>query len=119
MQRQKLAQEDLAQRLKILVPDAKFNVRPYDNNEHLVHTPVIRGDMLIDWPSINGPCPAMDAIEALTPEQVNSVEQYNNRMVRNAKYLKDLGVKAAFRIERKSNPMLTFSEFLDDLERDN
>lgn len=112
----KTKQDLFLQKIKVLMPNAKFDVRPYDGNEHLADYPIIRGNMLINWHPDNGECPSLEAIEAVRVEQVNTKEEADRKLARDDKYSKDLSMKAAYRLELKANPSLTFSDFLDSLE---
>jgi len=114
--RQKLPQELLMQRLKHLSPNAVINVRPYDNNESLVSNPVIRGDYLIDWDSSQGECPSLEAINAVLDSDVEQAEEIARKVNRNAELRKDLRMKAVYRNEKRANPSLSFSDYLDQLE---
>jgi hypothetical protein len=117
MHRQKLMQEIMTQRLLHLVPDAKISVRPYENNEHLVANPVIRGNMLIDWQSETvTECPSLEVIESVTQEQIEAKENADRKSIRNAEKANDLTLKALYHAERKLNPDLKFSDYLDSIE---
>lgn len=116
MQRQKLPVVIFLQKLQILMPNAKCDVRPYDGNQHIVDHPVIRGSMLINWHPDLGECPSLETIEAVTAEAITAKENADRKIARDNQYRNDLSMKAAFRIERRANPALTFSQFLDELE---
>ena len=115
--RQKTPQELLTERLIILVPDMKGSVRPYDNNEHLVKNPVVRGDMLIDWQSDTIPeCPSLEAINAVRQDQVDAMQEAKRKASRDETMRDNLAIKAGYRTEKRGNPSLSFSDYLDSLE---
>ena len=110
-------QDILAQKIRILDSNAVFSIRPYDNNEHLAKNPVIRGDYLIDWDDANATeCPELAVIEAVSDADVSAMEDAERKRERDTRYKDDLRMKASFLIEKKANPDLKFSDYLDQLE---
>lgn len=109
-------QTRIHQKLNLLIADGARSVRPYHNNEHLVLNAVIRGDMLIDWDASKGECPTLEAINAVTDEQVNTKEEDDRKSARDIRYADDLTMKGLYRAELRRNPVLTFREYLDSLE---
>lgn len=116
LSREVTPQEILMAKLKVLLPDAICNIRPYDNNEHLVDHPVRLGDFLIDWPPVNPPLPSFDEIDAIPMEQVKAQEEVYRKRDRDARLENDLSIKACYLIEKKDKPDLKFSDYLDYLE---
>lgn len=115
--RQKTKQEILLEKILCLYPDAKFTVRPYDNNENLALNPVVYEDLLIDWHPDNGAIPDFSEIEnTVTDVQVQEKQEADRKKYRNEEANKNLNLKASFRIERTARPELTFEQYLDELE---
>ena len=115
--RQKLQQEVISQKMRLLHPDAKFSVRPYEDNEHLAKNPVLVGSFLVDWDESNSSlCPTLEQVNAVSDNQVNDFELVEKKKQRDLDKVNDLSVIACFEIEKKSNPSLEFSAYLDDLE---
>lgn len=110
-------QEVFHQKLKVLVPDAICNIRPFDNNAHLAKNPIIRGDFLVDWELSNpGACPTVQQVEAVTPQQVSAKAEVDRKKDRDKVKADDLSLVGCYELEKKSNPNLKFSEYLDSLE---
>ena len=110
-------QDIMHQKIKVLFPNAVLSVRPYDNNEHLVSNPIIIGDMLVDWVSINTmPCPSLDEINSISNEQILQMEESQRKSFRDDTQSQNLTMIAFYEIEKKTNPNLSFSDYLDSLE---
>lgn len=113
----KTPQETITQKILIIDPEAKFSVRPYNNNSHEAKNPVLRENFLIDWDISNSnQPPSIEQIKEISDSQVETFEK--NQISKN-KYLdkaNDLSLVGCFEIEKKLNPDLTFSNYIDSLE---
>ncbi len=115
--RQKLPQENICQKIRVLYPNAKFSVRPFENNSHLAVNPVVIGSYLVDWDNSNdSECPSLDQLNGISDNQVNDFELLEKKKVRDSEKVNDLSIIACFEVEKKSNPNLEFSAYLDSLE---
>lgn len=114
--RNKQPQVALHEKIKLLRPNAKFTVRDKKDSA-LDINPVIIGDYSVDWREENAePIPTLAEIEAVTDKQVNDREKQQLKAARDKKAGNDLALKGLFRIEKRLNPTLKFSDYLDTLE---
>jgi len=113
-----LPQDIFIQKIRVLLPGCVVTVRPYDNNEHIVSNPVIRGEFLLDWPDSNGICPDIATINSVTIDAVEQMVDVERKRERDSQYRKNLSMRASYIRQRSTNPSLTFSEYLDQLEQE-
>lgn len=117
-----ISRSDLSKFLLYLVPDAKFSFWPddgvRDNVEMGNEDPLIKiPGWVIDWKRGNkSACPTLDEIIQLDKNLVEQKIADENKKVRNASKAEDLSLIASYNIEKKTNPDLLFSDYLDDLE---
>lgn len=110
-------QEIIFKKIRKLIPNAKYSVRPYANNDNLAKNPVRRGDWLIDWHESNAaPCPNLAEIDAVTEQSVEDNERNLLRQQRIQEAKSNLALKALYRNQLKSEPDLTFAQFIRALE---
>jgi len=75
------------------------------------------GNLWVMWEDANPmPCPTQAQLNAIDMPALALKVEADRKSNRDKQYAKDLSMKAAFRAERKGNPNLTFSDFLNALE---
>lgn len=73
---------------------------------------------VIDWKNSNNvPCPTLDQIKAIDMAVVNADVKKREKLFRNYTKAKDLSIIAAYNSSLVINPKLTFSDYLDSLEK--
>jgi hypothetical protein len=105
----------------MLVPNAKFSFWP-DDNRHVTWDDesveyIKRDGWCIAWKKANAqPCPSLEDLLAIKKEEIelDLDKKKKESMIKN--YANDLGMIACYVIEKKSNPALTFSDYIDDLK---
>jgi hypothetical protein len=114
--RNKQPQVALHEKIRLLRPDAKFTVRNKKDSA-LDKNSVIIGDYSVDWREENAePLPSLAEIEAVTDKQVNAKEAQDIKAARNRTAWQDLAMRGVFVIEKRLNPTLRFSDYLDTLK---
>lgn len=119
-----LSREELYHRILKLVPDANFNYFPDDQNserdlsiEDDTFSYIKMGGWVIGWHKNNAQsCPKLSEIEAVTINVPVEIE-VKRKEFRDSEKAKDISLVASFNIEKKSNPALEFSAYLDSLEQ--
>ena len=109
-------QAKLHQQLRYLSPDIICSVRPSSDSKYDV-SPVIMGDYSVDIHASNtAPIPSLKDILAVTDEHLAVKDESDRKASRDTEKANDLTLKASYLIEKKSNPDITFSAYLDMLE---
>ncbi len=106
--------EEAVERDEIYFEDVQVSGTANMGNE----APLINmGGYTVDWRISNLlPCPSYAEIEALNKKVVDDALAVKVKEARNKEKLNDLAIVACYEIEKKSNPALAFSDYLDDLE---
>lgn len=60
--------------------------------------------------------PTQEELDTVTDEDLHSWKEAIRKYYRDQEAAKNLSLKAGFNIEKQSNPNLTFSQYLDELE---
>lgn len=109
---------ELLNRILFLIPDAKFSVWESTLDEYMGETtPIPMEKFLIDWNPLNAvPCPTYDAVLAVKKNEVDATVEAKRKQERNREKGKDLAIIAGYEAEKKGNPNLSFSDYLDFLE---
>ncbi len=115
-----LSREDLFNRLIYLVPEAKFVFWPDEGSDDTKgYNDVVKlAGWIIAWyPENSQPLPTLDQINAVDTATLNAWVESRRKDDRDAQKAKDLSLVATFKIEKKSNPSLSFRDYLDSLEQ--
>lgn len=118
-----LSREDLFYRLNYLVQDAKFCFWPVldeegnDSGFKGYENTVDMDGWRIAWYGDNlAPLPKLEDIKALQKTDIDKHVETKAKEARDTEKAKDLTLVACYEIEKKSNPNLNFSAYLDDLQ---
>jgi len=111
---------ELMNRILFLVPAGKFTIWENTPDQYAGEiNPVPLSNFLVDWSRTNiNPCPTQEQVDGVNLNAANQQSEARRKSGRNQRYQNDLAIKAAFKLERRGNPNLTFSDFLDQLESD-
>jgi len=119
-----LSREDLYFRLLYLVPNAKFSFWPKDGSDDDgskkgVEFVIVIDNWCIDWDKSNlNSCPTEQEIKNVDVLKMQQKLQLKIKQQRNTEKANDLSLVASFNIEKKTNPTLEFSDYVDQLETD-
>ena len=117
MMRNLLPQEEFLQKILIIDKDAKVSVRPFDISKEMDENSIKIGDFQVDWDSSNAKQPpTIEQINAISTAEVNTKLESDRKSYRDELTKYNLGFMASFMAERKNNPTLSLSEYLDELE---
>lgn len=117
MLRNTLPQEEFLQKILVLDKDAKVSVRPFDASKEMNEHSIKIGDFRVDWyPDNAKQPPTINQINSVTQEQLDAKLEFDRKLNRENLAKKELGLMASFMAERKNNPSLLLSEYLDQLE---
>lgn len=111
---------ELLQKILYLTDKASFVVRDaihadeVQNIEYPIHQ--LDGFYVLWHTSNAAPCPTQTQLDVIDLSALNLKKEADRKESRNKQYAKDLSMKAAYRIERKGNQDLKFSDYLDNLE---
>jgi hypothetical protein len=112
-----MSQQDLFNKIKYLISDAQFSIHEDDGNFMGEGVPISLDGYLVSWGSANAmPCPSQKEITQIDSSSMESKKEADRKLSRNKEKGSDLAIIAAFEIEKKSNPDLQFSDYLDYLE---
>ncbi len=111
--------DELLKRILFLVPNGKFAIWE-DNGPYLGEpNPVSLSGFLVDWNRANGvPPPTQQQVDGVNLNAANQQAENRRKIARNLRLRDDLSIRAAFRAEKKTNPDITFSDFIDQVEAD-
>ena len=113
----KLPQVILHMKLQYLVPDAAFDVRPYDLSNPLCEGAVILYGQAVTWDESNvRECPTEKEIDRIDLPSLDSFYRAKEKEARNKRYEHDLSVLAALDVAQKTEPDLKLGDYLDRLE---
>jgi hypothetical protein len=116
-----ISRDDLYFKLLHLVPDAKFSFWVDDRKEEMgdPETLVKMLGYVVAWSKENtSSMPSRVSIESLDINTVMANVQVKQKQERNKNKADDLSLVASFNIEKKANPALEFSDYVDQLETD-
>jgi len=113
--------QDLTNKILLLHPNAAFGIRgSFLSEQHRsefrepIHE---RSGMFVLWNDENEmPCPSQEQLDAIDMADVAVDVERKRKDDRDKVFEKDLVMKAVFKIEKRLNPSLKFSEYLDELE---
>lgn len=110
--------EEILTRLLFLVPGAKCSVWDCLPQEYMGETtPVAMERYLVCWNASNAiPCPTYEQVVAVKKNDADSSKEARRKNARNTEKGKDLAIIGAYEAEKKGNPNLSFSDYLDFLE---
>jgi len=114
-----LSRDELFNKLLHLVPNAKFVFWPDEEgvNDKGYGTVVKMGGYCVAWyPENPAPLPSLKDIQDLDVNVVNAKLELNRKAIRDKERAGDLAVIAGYEMEKKSNPTLDFTVYLDSLE---
>ena len=117
MMRNMLPQEEFLQKILVLDKDAKASVRPFDASKEMDENSIKIGDFQVDWHSSNAKQPpTIEQINAVSTVEVNAKLESDRKTYRDKLAKDNLGLMASFMNERKTNPNLLLSNYLDEVE---
>lgn len=115
-----LSRDDLYNRLIYLVPEAKFVFWPdegKDDNKGYDNVVKIPGWIIAWYPENSQPLPTLDQLNAVDNSTLDTWLESRRKDDRDSRKSKDLSLIAAFKIEKKTDPNLSFRDYLDSLEQ--
>jgi hypothetical protein len=117
-----LSRENLYHGILKLVPDAKFSYWPDDGREANYEDDGTVYHKVVGWcvawhPSNAQPFPKSEDITAFTQKQIDDDIEVKRKAFRDSEKAKDISLIASYEVEKKSNPALEFSAYLDTLEQ--
>lgn len=110
--------EELLQRLLFLNPNANFAIHDCTLSEYAGEGyPIEMDGFLVSWNKTNElKCPSIEEVKSVDIIALNEKMESDRKQIRNDKYSDDLTLKATYSNEKKTNPSLKFSDYLDQLE---
>lgn len=116
-----ISREDLCNSLLLLVPGAKFSFWPDDNREATWVDDKVdyfrRDGWCIAWMKENNQtCPELSSIKSITQETLAAYITKRDKQDSVDHYSKDLNMISNFEIEKKTNPALSFGDYIDQLK---
>ena len=108
----------LLEKILYLNPDARCSAWGNDRDKYRGESePVLLDGYLVDWqPSNELPCPTQAELDAVSKVDADASAESRRKAARNEHLGKDLSIKAAYKLEKKGNRDLRFSDYLDQLE---
>ena len=117
--------DNIVNKVLFLMPDAQFCVRSQMTNDDIKAAEMANesihaiADAWILWSSLNKlPFPGVDAVNAVTPQQVSKAQEKARKKIRNSEAKFDLAIVSNFKVAKQQNSLLKFSDYLDGLEND-
>lgn len=114
----------LHEKILELVPEAQFVVwYTVDREQYMGEfEPVERQGCLVGWnPNNVSSCPSEEALEAIDEVALDAklaaAAEVSRKARRDENAKSDLGILSGFRQEKKDNPNITLSQYLDELEQ--
>ncbi len=110
--------DEILNRLLFLVPNAKCAVWDCALPEYMGEVPPVPMErFLVCWNASNSvPCPTYEQVVAVRKNDVDANKEALRKASRDAEKGQDLAIIAGYESERKGNPNLDFSAYLDFLE---
>lgn len=115
--------EDFYNRIYFLSPNSKFVFYANDelSDKRGYESPLYQIDEIDDWILVWYPenidlIPTLSDIQNVDPTELANFLEQKRKDDRNARYSNDLSMKAAYLIAKASDPELTFSDYLDQVE---
>lgn len=114
-----LSREDLVNRLNHLAPGSKYAFwldEPHIDNKGYNNVVKLLGYCLTWYPENSVLMPTLQDIMNVDSQAMNQAIENKRKSHRDKEKVNDLAIIAGFEMEKKSNPTLVFSAYLDDLE---
>lgn len=114
-----LSREDLANRLNHLAPNSKYAFwldEPSVDNKGYNNVIKMLGYCLAWYPENPLPAPSLQEIQGVDVQAMNQAIENKRKEFRNKEKVNDLSIISGFEQEKKANPTLELSAYLDDLE---
>ncbi len=113
-----MQRDDLYNRLLFLVPNAKFVFWPIvdDSNKGYDNVVIIDDWRVVWYPENIEPMPTLQQIQDIDSQSLDDYLETKRKTERDSQMKKDISVVASYKLSLSINPLLTFTQYLDELE---